>query len=179
MGYWENVAAEIERVLGDELNPTDAYGRPITTRRMNAVAAPRNLSQQGVYGLADGLASASASPVAFRLPKGKRKRGGGSSSPDVPFPFIPAPGSEQWEENAETGRQIQRWWESLFDGIRPLPLNETERERERRCEEQAERDYAICRKLWRPDVRERCWASASARRGACITGKSLPPLITW
>lgn len=37
MGCWNDIAAEIERVLGDELNPTDAYGRPIVREPRSAV----------------------------------------------------------------------------------------------------------------------------------------------
>ena len=51
MGYWENIAAEIERVLGDELDPTDAYGRPITMRPGSFDAYSRTGSNMGVYSL--------------------------------------------------------------------------------------------------------------------------------
>lgn len=52
------------------------------------------------------------------------------------------------------------------------------------CEEQAQKDEAVCRALPnRTDeekaIRSRCWASANERFGACRAKRPLPPLVTW
>ena len=46
------------------------------------------------------------------------------------------------------------------------------------CELQAVRDEMTCRRLTNV-IRVNCWQSVQARYGACITGRPLPPLITW
>jgi RHS repeat-associated protein len=55
---------------------------------------------------------------------------------------------------------------------------------EDKCEEQVQKDEAICRSL--PDttkeqkgVRSRCFESANERYGECRQGKPLRPLVTW
>lgn len=174
MGYWNDVAAEIERVLGDELNPTDAYGKVISSRpkRMNTAQIVRGMARKSpVSGLI--TAKAVSVPIAYRS-----EEGDGTSVPiwDWGPPFPAPPGSERDKQNQRTGRAIQEWvdrWPWLPFG---LPrTKETPAERERRCEEQVIKDEAICRKL----RKRACWASANERYGACKAGKPLPPLVTW
>jgi hypothetical protein len=89
----------------------------------------------------------------------------------IPPVFVPGtPENREWAEQAIKGGQ------ALIDhalaGLRTFrPKND--------CEQQAQSDEAICRSLPRRDMRERCWASANERFGACVKGKPLPPLITW
>jgi RHS repeat-associated protein len=47
------------------------------------------------------------------------------------------------------------------------------------CEEQAQKDEAICRTLSSPAVRARCWESANERYGACRAKRPIPPLVVW
>lgn len=47
-----------------------------------------------------------------------------------------------------------------------------------RCDRQAERDEAMCRRVSRASMKLRmlCWASVQLRYGACISGQSIPSL---
>jgi len=47
------------------------------------------------------------------------------------------------------------------------------------CDQMAEEDEKVCQSLSDPGARSRCYSSANERYGACRTGKTLPPLITW
>jgi hypothetical protein len=58
MGYWNDIAAEIERVLGDELNPTDVYGRPFAVAYSNSNRPDyREVGYTGEDALAGGSSS--------------------------------------------------------------------------------------------------------------------------
>lgn len=48
---------------------------------------------------------------------------------------------------------------------------------ESRCAVQYSLDNAQCRRLKKPDVRARCFESATNRLGACCLSRPLPPLI--
>lgn len=52
------------------------------------------------------------------------------------------------------------------------------------CEEQMFQDQTICRRLPNKTLkqkigRSRCWASVEERYAACITGRPIPPLVSW
>jgi hypothetical protein len=89
----------------------------------------------------------------------------------IPPVFVPAtPENREWAEQAiKSGQALIDHALTILRTFRP----------KKDCDQQAQADEAICRSLPRRDVRERCWASANERFGACLKGKPLPPLITW
>jgi RHS repeat-associated protein len=69
-------------------------------------------------------------------------------------------------------------------GISTHPLPSSACASESECEEQAQKDEAICRSLPNATptdkaIRSRCWSSANERYGACRANRPLPPLVTW
>lgn len=115
MGYWENVAAEIERVLGDELNPTDAYGRPIVagpTRPMRLGSG--NFQAFGREPTGPSAESVRTIPAGYRASE-EEEGGRGIPVPEWPWPLPAVPGSKRWEENKKLGRDIERWLQDRAD----------------------------------------------------------------
>jgi hypothetical protein len=89
----------------------------------------------------------------------------------VPPIFIPGTSEhKQWKDQAIKG--LRGLYDETIRLLREFKSKED-------CEKQAESDEAICASLRKSEVRNRCYASANARYGACTSGKSLPPLITW
>ncbi len=162
MGYWENVAAEIERVLGDQLNPTDAYGRIIISEPMQ-VDLPHLFRGGRASPTVSALAAEEGAtvPVAYRS-----KKGGGPTVPlwDWGPPFPPAPGSERWKRNQEIGRNLDRYWQDRSDRLE---------ERRRRLGDPvfiappSERDTSSSRDRRKYMSEDDCWRIFNREASAC------------
>ena len=104
--------------------------------------------------------------------------GGPSASPPLippsigDGPFIPGDG---FPASPPIGPQTGPWNPPV---VPVMPLEGDFDPPENECEEQAHRDYFVCRALPK-SIRNRCWRSANDRFAACLSDRPIPPLITW
>lgn len=114
MGYWNDVAAEIERVLGDELNPTDAYGQPVDARPARPIRLRSGNFQD--FGREPSGPRAEYVRANSGYQASEKEEGGrGIPVPEWPWPLPAVPGSKRWEENKKLGRDIERWLRERAD----------------------------------------------------------------
>lgn len=115
MGYWSDKAAEFERVLGDELNPTDAYGERVVFR-------PAGPIRLGSWSFQDfrrdptGPSTGSVRAIPAGYGASEEEGGGrGIPVPEWPWPLPAVPGSKRWEENKKLARDIESWFRERAD----------------------------------------------------------------
>lgn len=135
MGYWNDMAAEIERVLGDELNPTDAYGRPIAVGpRRTMRLGSGDLKNFGREPVGPFTESGRVTPAGYRVSE-EDDEARGIPAPEWPWPLPPVPGSKRWEENQKIARDLQQWWDGLFERRSAAPREADCNEERKACRE--------------------------------------------
>ena len=160
----------------------------LTGNRMPAATRPRGLTPRQPMSIPPGAGSATRTPNWGAI--GAVAAGAGAAIADGPLPFGDAlllgalgvllSGDSNTSTNARTPADEE---------------DESPDEREERCEQNAERDYEICRELSKQAQAAKrrgdeavgmakgrltalCWASSKQRLADCRAGKQLRPLYT-